>query len=154
MGAYCTPFQNEEKNDFVRRCQATAVKSGRNPTHALHSCEKIWEKSAAAKGEVIKACTPKPNESQNDFISRCMDEKVSGGMNQDEAAGMCHGIWDEKKKADAEVAAKAVEDAFDKTHRVRNVPLKRDVHLAEINEESTGIKAEDLPKSRSFSDFG
>jgi hypothetical protein len=41
---------------------------------------------------------PKGNESQNDFISRCVSIVMNEGKDQDEALGKCYGIWRQHKK--------------------------------------------------------
>jgi len=52
-------------------------------------------------GNVNKGCTPKSGESRNDFVSRCVKEKVGEGKDQEAAVGMCEGIFTEAKKSEA-----------------------------------------------------
>lgn len=41
---------------------------------------------------------PKPNESQSDFVSRCIEFAVGEGTPQNQAAGMCYSQWERSKK--------------------------------------------------------
>lgn len=43
--------------------------------------------------KVEKTCKPRGGEKQNEFISRCIKEQMDKGKNQEEAQGMCYGIW-------------------------------------------------------------
>ena len=45
------------------------------------------------KKNIEKACKPRGGEKQNEFISRCIKEQMGKGKTQDEAKGMCYGIW-------------------------------------------------------------
>ena len=38
----------------------------------------------------------KKGESENDFISRCIGEEVSGGYEQSQAAAICYSYWDKE----------------------------------------------------------
>ena len=49
------------------------------------------------KQKVEKTLEPGASESQSDFVSRCIGEAVGGGMDQDEASGMCYDKWRAKK---------------------------------------------------------
>lgn len=40
---------------------------------------------------------PKPNETQDEFISRCIGEEISGGYEQSQAAAICYSYWDKDK---------------------------------------------------------
>jgi hypothetical protein len=40
---------------------------------------------------------PKANETQDEFISRCIGEEVSAGYEQDIAAAICYSYWDKDK---------------------------------------------------------
>jgi hypothetical protein len=46
--------------------------------------------------KIEKACVPKPGEKKSDFISRCIRTARHDGKDQDEAKGMCYGIWNKK----------------------------------------------------------
>ncbi len=51
------------------------------------------EEGIVMKDKVEKVCKPRGGEKQSDFISRCIREQMHGGKTQDEAKGMCYGIW-------------------------------------------------------------
>ena len=40
---------------------------------------------------------PKPEETQEQFISRCIGEEVSAGYEQSQAAAICYSYWDKDK---------------------------------------------------------
>ena len=40
---------------------------------------------------------PKANETQDEFISRCIGEEVSAGYESDQAAAICYSYWDKDK---------------------------------------------------------
>lgn len=40
---------------------------------------------------------PKPEETQDEFISRCIAEEVSAGYEQSQAAAICYSYWDKDK---------------------------------------------------------
>lgn len=42
--------------------------------------------------------TPKQNESRNDFMTRCIADQASKGVDKDEAEYLCFCEWDESKK--------------------------------------------------------
>lgn len=42
--------------------------------------------------------TPKKNESQSDYVSRCVPQVVGEGRTQDQAVGKCYGMYKSKKK--------------------------------------------------------
>jgi hypothetical protein len=42
---------------------------------------------------------PRGNESQNDFISRCVKEEMDSGYEQDRALAICYSKWRESKKS-------------------------------------------------------
>jgi hypothetical protein len=44
-------------------------------------------------------CTPRGGEKQNEFVSRCIKTARDDGKEQDEAVGMCEGIWNNAKKS-------------------------------------------------------
>ena len=44
-------------------------------------------------------CTPGSGEKQNEFVSRCIKQARDDGKPEDEAQGMCYGIWNETKKS-------------------------------------------------------
>lgn len=46
----------------------------------------------------INMSEPKSNESQNEFISRCVSEVMSEGKTQKQALGQCYCIWRQHKK--------------------------------------------------------
>lgn len=37
--------------------------------------------------------TPKPNEKESDYISRCVKEVMAEGATQEQALGKCYGMW-------------------------------------------------------------
>jgi phage terminase large subunit-like protein len=39
---------------------------------------------------------PKPGQSKEDYIAECIPYAIKEGKTQDEAAGMCYGMWDNK----------------------------------------------------------
>lgn len=41
--------------------------------------------------------TPRPSETENEFISRCVSNEMNKGMTQDQALGACYAVWKEKK---------------------------------------------------------
>jgi len=47
-----------------------------------------------------KSCSPGPGEDKTKFISRCIKEQMNKGKTQEEAKGMCYGIWSAKKSRD------------------------------------------------------
>jgi len=53
---------------------------------------------------------PKPhkNEKKSNFMHRCIKEVMDEGKTQDQAVGMCHGLWDEHHKAGLETDAAAL----------------------------------------------
>ena len=51
--------------------------------------------------KIEKACSVKVGESRNDFVSRCVKEQMDKGKSQDEALGMCEGMFNEAKKSEA-----------------------------------------------------
>lgn len=40
---------------------------------------------------------PKKGEREEDFISRCISEEISGGYEQSQAAAICYSYWDKDK---------------------------------------------------------
>lgn len=40
---------------------------------------------------------PRAEETQDEFISRCIGEEVSGGYEQSQAAAICYSYWDKDK---------------------------------------------------------
>ena len=42
---------------------------------------------------------PKKGESKKSYISRCIPVVISEGRTMDQAAGKCHGMWKNYKKA-------------------------------------------------------
>ena len=44
---------------------------------------------------------PNSNESQDEFVSRCISVEVGNGYEQEQAAAMCYAKWDEKKSVNA-----------------------------------------------------
>lgn len=43
----------------------------------------------------------KPNETENEFISRCIGEEISGGYEQEQAAAICYSYWRKGKNMSA-----------------------------------------------------
>jgi hypothetical protein len=41
---------------------------------------------------------PGKNETQDEFISRCVSEEVSNGMEQTQAVAVCYSKWKESRK--------------------------------------------------------
>lgn len=44
-------------------------------------------------------CKPRSGEKRNDFVSRCVPLAIAEGKTQDQAVGMCEGIFTESKKS-------------------------------------------------------
>lgn len=86
---------------------------------------------------------PKPGESRNDFVGRCVPMKMREGMEQDAAMGACEGIYSGKKKEEEEEDQKFQQN-------VKETPVHRTMVVEELSEESTGIKTADLPKAEDF----
>jgi len=47
-------------------------------------------------------CKPKPGESEEQFIGRCIGEMTNQGRNTSQAAAICHSIWEKPKTVDTE----------------------------------------------------
>ena len=43
--------------------------------------------------------TPKPNESEKDYVSRCIPMVMGEGKTQEQAVGQCYGMYRQHKKA-------------------------------------------------------
>ena len=53
-------------------------------------------------------CSPKPGESKQDFVSRCIPLALKEGDTKEEAAGKCYGIYDNAKKSVTKAKQKTV----------------------------------------------
>lgn len=45
---------------------------------------------------------PGKNETQDEFISRCISEEVSGGMEQAQAVAVCYSKWKDRRRKELE----------------------------------------------------
>lgn len=81
------------------------------------------EKKAEADMRIRKACKPKGGEKKSEFVSRCIRTARHEGKSQDEAAGMCYGIWENAVKA---AAARTVKKKlFDTVTKMLHSLIKR-----------------------------
>lgn len=44
---------------------------------------------------------PRPNETKDDYIGRCIGVLISEGKDKNQAAAICNSMWDEKDKMSA-----------------------------------------------------
>jgi len=72
--------------------------------------------------KIEKACSVKAGESRNDFVSRCVKEQMDKGKSQDEALGMCEGMFNEAKKSEALNMVQSIQKSMIKIiHKIRNI---------------------------------
>lgn len=64
--------------------------------------------------------TPKPGESETDFMGRCVPQLVGEGRTREQATAMCASAWDDEKAPSGEVhergrrTAQAMADGLNK----------------------------------------
>jgi len=66
--------------------------------------------------------TPKPNESKDDYMSRCIPKLVAEGKDQDQAIAICSSMFesDKRKDSDEDERQKPMDDSI----RGRKKPKK------------------------------
>lgn len=96
---------------------------------------------------------PKAGESKNDFIQRCVSFVMKEGKTQEQALGMCYGIWNSNKTASKERVRKSIEQVKDLLNKAEEdeAVCKYEPELLEVSKAITveGFKspeAGDLPE--------
>ena len=55
--------------------------------------------------------SPKSNETEQEFISRCIGEEINAGYEQDQASAICYSKWDKREMATEDITD--VDDALE-----------------------------------------
>jgi HK97 family phage prohead protease/HK97 family phage major capsid protein len=100
-----SPGKDETQSDWMARCvpEMMGENGGTKRPHdqAVAACTTMWndaQKDALAARRRDNGDTPEPDEdeSQNDFMDRCVDQLTDDGMDDDDAQDACQVAWEDR----------------------------------------------------------
>lgn len=92
----CTPGPNESEDKFVGRCIGEMVDSGRDQDQAAAICYSKWRGKVDKANSRTVIMSPEPDESQSDFMDRCVAYHTGRGDPEANAERVCGTMWDNK----------------------------------------------------------
>lgn len=75
---------------------------------------------------------PKADETQDEFISRCIGEEINAGYEQDQAAAICYSYWEKREEMETEDITDEMDDLETETEQGFNYATKESEDFATL----------------------